>query len=154
MWDPVQTLRNSVLRRTFSNWNYSLTFQDHTVKIGMLEEQCVLIIYLGFVRMERNANFHSRYLNIFFRNEMSTSILFFSGKDGVWNYHFQFYVKYFMRRFWAIWYHLYNLENVKSTHGAVLLWVTENKTYPWVFLTFLLNWTNGTKSRKALHMPL
>ena len=75
MWDPVQTLRNSVLRRTFSNWNYSLTFQDHTVKIGMLEEQCVLIIYVGFVRMERNANFHSRY---FISSETRCPLLFCS----------------------------------------------------------------------------
>ena len=46
----------------------------------------------------------------------------------------------------AIWYHLYNLKNVKSTHGEVLLSVklqalacnfTESNTLPWVFFTFL-----------------
>ena len=42
----------------------------------------------------------------------------------------------------AIWYHLYNLKNIKNTHGGVLLLVklqaeacnvTESKTRPWVF---------------------
>ena len=38
----------------------------------------------------------------------------------------------------AIWYHLYNLKNVKNTHGGVLLLVKLQKsnTPPWVFLTF------------------
>ena len=57
----------------------------------------------------------------------------------------------------AIWYHLYNLKNVKNTHGGVLILVklqaevcnfTKINTPPWVFLAFL-NCTNGTKSRKA-----
>ena len=47
-----------------------------------------------------------------------------------------------MRR--AIWYHLYNLKNVKSTHGGVLLLVklqastckfTKSNTPPWMFFT-------------------
>ena len=38
---------------------------------------------------------------------------------------------------YAIWYHLYNLKNVKNTHGGVLL---------------LVNCTNGTKSRNASHI--
>ena len=55
-----------------------------------------------------------------------------------------------------IWYHLYNLKNVKNTHGGVLLLAklqaeacnfTKSNTPPWVFFTFL-NCTNGTKSRK------
>ena len=43
---------------------------------------------------------------------------------------------------WAIWYDLYNLKNVKSTHGGVLLLVklqaevTKSNTFPWVFFTF------------------
>ena len=46
----------------------------------------------------------------------------------------------------AIWYHLYNLERVKNTHGGVLLLVklqasacnfTKSNTPPWVFFTFL-----------------
>ena len=32
----------------------------------------------------------------------------------------------------AIWYHLYNLKNVKNTHGGVLLLVTKSNTPPWV----------------------
>ena len=45
----------------------------------------------------------------------------------------------------AIWYHLYNLKNVKNTHGGVLLLVklqvsawnfTKINTLPWVFFTF------------------
>ena len=46
----------------------------------------------------------------------------------------------------AIWYHLYNLKNVKNTHGGVLLLVklqaevcnfnTKSNTPPWVFFTF------------------
>ena len=44
----------------------------------------------------------------------------------------------------AIWYHLYNLKNVKNTHGGVLILVkakacnfTEINTPPWMFFTFL-----------------
>ena len=50
----------------------------------------------------------------------------------------------------AIWYHLYNLKNVKNTHGGVLLLVnfTKSNTPPWVFSGFL-NCKNGNKSRKA-----
>ena len=45
----------------------------------------------------------------------------------------------------TIWYHLYNLKNVKNTHGGVLLLVklqakslsfTKSNTPPWVFFTF------------------
>ena len=40
----------------------------------------------------------------------------------------------------AIWYHLYNLKNVKNTHGRVLLLVklqaTKSNTHPWVFFMF------------------
>ena len=45
----------------------------------------------------------------------------------------------------AIWYHLYNLKNVKNTHEEVLLLVklqalacnfTKSNTSPWVFFTF------------------
>ena len=45
----------------------------------------------------------------------------------------------------AIWYHLYNLKNVKNTHGRVLLSVklqasvcnfTKTNTHPWKFFTF------------------
>ena len=59
----------------------------------------------------------------------------------------------------AIWYHLYNLKNVKNTHGEVLflaklqafslqLYYTKSNTSPWMFSSFL-NYTNGTKSRKT-----
>ena len=46
----------------------------------------------------------------------------------------------------AIWYHLYNLKNVKNTHEGVLLLVelqvpprnfTKSNTRPWMFFTFL-----------------
>ena len=54
----------------------------------------------------------------------------------------------------AILYHLYNLKNVKNTHGGVLILVklqaTKINTPPWAFFTFL-NCTNGIKSRKAPH---
>ena len=41
----------------------------------------------------------------------------------------------------TIWYHLYNLKNVKNNHGGVLLLVklqsfTKSNTPPWVFLMF------------------
>ena len=47
---------------------------------------------------------------------------------------------------YAIWYDLYNLKNVKNTHGGVLILVklqasacnfTKINTPPWVFFTFL-----------------
>ena len=59
-------------------------------------------------------------------------------------------------------YHLYNLKNVKSTHGGLFMLVklqastcnfTKISTPPWVFLCFL-NCTNGAKSRNAPHILL
>ena len=57
----------------------------------------------------------------------------------------------------GIWYHLYNLKNVKNTHGAVLLLVklqteawnfTKSNTAPWVFFTFfkLYKWHQTAQS--------
>ena len=57
----------------------------------------------------------------------------------------------------AIWYHLYKLKNVKSTHGGVLLLV-KLQVFAWKLLkvTLLhecfpsfLNYTNGSKSRNS-----
>ena len=47
----------------------------------------------------------------------------------------------------AIWYHLYNLKNVKNTHGGVLILVTK------IFSRFL-NCTDGTKSLNASHLAI
>ena len=50
-----------------------------------------------------------------------------------------------MQLLWAIRYHLYNLKNVKNTHGAVLLWAKlqagacnfiKTNTRPWVVFEF------------------
>ena len=51
----------------------------------------------------------------------------------------------------AICYHLYNLKNVKNTHGRVTL---HPATFLKVFLLHgcFLNFINGTKSRKASHI--
>ena len=59
----------------------------------------------------------------------------------------------------VIWYQLYDLKDVKNTHGGVFLLVkleaeaynftTKSNTPPWVFFTFFLHCTNGIKSRKA-----
>ena len=57
----------------------------------------------------------------------------------------------------AIWYHLYNLKNVKNTHEGVLLSVklqaedcnfTKSNTPPWVFFTFfkLYKWYQIARS--------
>ena len=63
--------------------------------------------------------------------------------------------KYVMRC--AMWYHLYNLKNVKSTHGGVLLLVKfqafKVKLLHGCFSRFS-DCTNGTKSRKASHILL
>ena len=59
----------------------------------------------------------------------------------------------------VIWYHMYNLKNVKNTHGGVVLSVKLQALLQvstllrvtllhWCFSRFL-NCTNGTKSRKA-----
>ena len=51
----------------------------------------------------------------------------------------------------SIWYHLYNLKDMKNTHGGVLLLVkmqalacnfTKSNTPPWMFFAFfkLYNW--------------
>ena len=55
----------------------------------------------------------------------------------------------------AIWYPLYNLKNVKNTHGGVLTLVKQAKacnitrinTPPWVFFTFCIKFT-----RNNLHL--
>ena len=53
----------------------------------------------------------------------------------------------------AIWYHLYNLKNVKNTNGGVLPSATIllKVTFLHGCFTFL-NCTNGIKSRKASHI--
>ena len=53
----------------------------------------------------------------------------------------------------AIWYHLYNLKNVKSTHGGVLLLILKVTLLHGCF-SCSLNRTNATKSCKASHMVL
>ena len=62
--------------------------------------------------------------------------------------------------FCAIWYHLYDLKNVKNTHAGVLLLVklqalscnfTKSNTPPWVLWSFI-NFTNDIKSCKASHI--
>ena len=63
--------------------------------------------------------------------------------------------------FCALWYHLYNLKNMKNTHGGVLLLVKLQAlacnflkvTLHGCFLHFL-NCTNGTKLRNASHIVL
>ena len=58
----------------------------------------------------------------------------------------------------AIWYHLYNLRNVKNTHGGVLLSVKlQVKACNFTVTLFhgcfsrFLNCKNGTKTRKAIY---
>ena len=53
----------------------------------------------------------------------------------------------------AIWYHLYNLKNVKNTHRGVLLLVIKVALLHGCLQRFL-NDTNGTKPRNASHMYL
>ena len=50
----------------------------------------------------------------------------------------------------AIWYHLYNLKNVKNTHGGVLILL--NLTLLHGCFSRSLNCINGTKSRNASQM--
>ena len=54
----------------------------------------------------------------------------------------------------AIWYHLYNLKNVKNTNGGVLLLVKLQASITLFhgFFSRFLNCTNGTKSRNASNM--
>ena len=54
--------------------------------------------------------------------------------------------------FRSIWYHLYNLKNVKSTHGGVLLLLKVTLLHG-CFSRFL-NCTNGTKSHNTSHINL
>ena len=59
----------------------------------------------------------------------------------------------------AIWYHLYNLKNMKNTHGGVLLLVKLEATLLKVTLLHgcfsrFLNCTNGTKWCKTSHYIL
>ena len=60
----------------------------------------------------------------------------------------------------AIWHHFHIFNDMKNTHGGLLLLVklqpeaynfTKSKTPPWAFFTFL-NCTNGAKSRNASHI--
>ena len=61
----------------------------------------------------------------------------------------------------AIWYHLYNLKNVKNTHGGVLLLVKLQALATLLKVTLLhgcfscfLNCTNGTKSLNPSQMKV
>ena len=51
----------------------------------------------------------------------------------------------------AIWYHLYNVKNMKNTHGEVLL--LKVSLLHGYFSRFL-NCGNGTKTRKASHIDV
>ena len=51
----------------------------------------------------------------------------------------------------VIWYHLYDLKNVKNTHGGVVILVLKLTLLHGCFSCFL-NCTNGTKSRIAPHI--
>ena len=113
------------------------------VNIGRGVLRTLSNIYGGdfFAKMAR-----SYYLLIIFAEKVSIDVMFF-----------------------AFWCHWYNLKNVKTTHGRVLILVklqaepcnfTKINTHSWVFLTFI-NCANGTKSHKAsqifdrvLHTPL
>ena len=53
--------------------------------------------------------------------------------------------------FCAIWYHLHNLKNVKSTHGGVLFLVLKVTRLYDCFSRFFLNCSTGIKSRNASH---
>ena len=62
--------------------------------------------------------------------------------------------------FFSIWYHLYNLKNVKNTHRGVLPLVNLQPAtllkvtlLHWCFSRFL-NCRNGTKSRNASHINI
>ena len=53
--------------------------------------------------------------------------------------------------FCTIWYHLYNLTNVKNIHGGVLLFnFTKSNTPPWMFFTFfkLCKWYHPPRRNK------
>ena len=55
----------------------------------------------------------------------------------------------------AIWHHLYNLKNVKNTHGGVLLLIKLQALKITILhgrFSRFLNCTNGTKLRKSFHM--
>ena len=54
--------------------------------------------------------------------------------------------------FCSIWYHLYNLKNVKSTHGGVLLLLKVTLLHG--CFSHFLNCTNGTKSHNTSHINL
>ena len=51
---------------------------------------------------------------------------------SLWNFDFTTSSTFVLR--YAIWYPLYNLKNVKNTHGGVLPF--KSNTPPWVFFTF------------------
>ena len=55
-----------------------------------------------------------------------------------------------------IWYHLYNLKNVKNTHGGVLLWPTTllKVTLLLGYFSRFLKCTNDTKTRNASHLEI
>ena len=85
---------------------------------------------------------------VLYKNILKSCIIFGSFKLQAWNTSLYFMlilmIKYVMRC--AIWYHLYNLKNVKNTHGGVLILVklqasadnfTKINTPPWVFFTFV-----------------
>ena len=59
----------------------------------------------------------------------------------------------------AIWYHFYNLKNVKNIHGEMLFLVKLQATLLKVtilhgYFSRFLNCTNGTESHKASHILL
>ena len=72
------------------------------------------------------------------------------------------FISWIYERLCVIWYHLYNLRNVKNTHGEVLRLekleanacnFTKSSTLLWVLFMFFTKFLpNGTKSRKTSHI--
>ena len=154
-FEKVLLTHFSTMFHFYTPWKRQKTFgflafsggieMEHSVKMVNSEKKLIYHFwdFSGVFETFLSANVKSKF--IIERVVTSTSIN-------------EFGIKYVVRC--AIWYHFYNLKNVKNTHGGVMILVklqasacsfTEINTPPWVYFMFL-NCTNGTKSRNGPHI--
>ena len=125
---------------------------------------CLLVIMYfytlvyQFYRLTYSAFFHFSYCNQLLICCLIKYFLRHFGLLGVFNFTWKHMLQLFL---WSsilvlcdvlmIWYHLYNLKNVKNTHGGVLLLV---KWHSSIGVFYVLNCANDTKLRNASHISL
>ena len=114
------------------------------------------ILFVSGISLSRNANIKVKLMSA---NQLTHLQWYRSNRAGWLLLSYRLCISIWFETLRTIWYHFYNLKNLKNTNGGVVLLVklqaklcsfSKSNTPPWVFSSFL-NFTNDTISRKASH---